>query len=105
MSPISTGTIGAINELRIAQNLMSLGWGVFRYLSPNNPTDLIATKGRSVLRVQCKSSLNGQFQNLRAGNSDLLAIIGPDGEIRYRARSKEVVKMFPSCGMVRKPKR
>ncbi len=103
---ISKGTIGAVNELRIATNLMTLGWGVFRCLSANNPYDLLITKGRTtVLKVQCKSSLNGQFQNLRAGNSDLLAIVGPDGEIRYRARTKKVSKMFPSCGIVRKPRR
>jgi Holliday junction resolvase len=102
---ISKGTVGAINELRIAQNLMSLGWGIFRCLSPNNPTDLIAVKGRTVLKVQCKSSLNGQFQNLRSGSNDLLAIIGQDGEIRYRARTKKVARMFPSCGIARPPKK
>jgi hypothetical protein len=101
---ISKGTVGAINELRIATNLMTMSWGVFRCLSANNPHDLLIVKGRTVLKVQCKSSLNGQFQNLRAGNSDLLAIVGPDGEIRYRARTKKVAKMFPSCGIVRKPK-
>jgi Holliday junction resolvase len=102
---ISKGTIGAINELRIAQNLMSLGWGVFRCLSPNNPTDLVAVKNRTVLKVQCKSSMNGQFQNIRAGNNDLLVLVGLDGELRYRARSKRVARMFPACGLVRKPKK
>jgi hypothetical protein len=101
---ISKGTVGAINELRIATNLMTMGWGTFRCLSANNPHDLLIVKGRTVLKVQCKSSLNGQFQNLRAGNSDLLAIVGPDGEIRYRARTKKVAKMFPACGIVRKPR-
>ena len=102
---ISKGTIGAINELRIAQNLMALGWGVFRCLSPNNPTDLVAVKNRTVLKVQCKSSMNGQFQNIRAGNNDLLVLVGLDGELRYRARSKRVARMFPACGLVRKPKK
>jgi hypothetical protein len=101
---ISKGTVGAINEIRIAVNLMTLGWSVFRSLSPNGPTDLIAVKGRTVLKVQCKSSLNGQFQNLRSGHNDLLAIVTA-GEIRYRARTKKVARMFPSCGIARPPKR
>ena len=104
MSSISKGTVGAINEIRIAVNLMTLSWSVFRSLSQNGPTDLIAVKGRTVLKVQCKSSLNGQFQNLRSGSNDLLAIVTA-GEIRYRARTKRVAKMFPSCGIVRKPKK
>ena len=104
MSSISTGTIGAINELRIASNMMALGWGIFRCLSPNNGTDLIAMKGRTILKVQCKSSAKGQYQNIRAGNNDLLVLVGLDGELRYRARTKHVAKMFPACGLVRKPK-
>jgi len=103
---ISKGTVGSMVELRVAINLMGLGWSVYRNLSVNGAVDLIASKGRNtVLKIQVKSSLNGQFQNLRAGNCDLLAIISrDDGEIRYRARTKRVAKMFPSCGIVRKPK-
>jgi len=102
---ISKGTKGAVNELRISANLMTLGWSVFRCLSPNSSVDLVALKGRTVLRVQVKSSLNGQFENLRQGANDLLGIVGQDNEIRYRARTKKVAKMFPSCGLARPPKR
>jgi len=103
---ISTGTRGAIVELRVSSNLMALGWQVYRNLSPNGTTDLIAVKNRHTLRVQCKSSLNGQLRNLRAGANHLLAIVGADdGEIRYRASSKRVARLFPSCGLVRRPKR
>ncbi len=59
---ICKGTVGAINELRIATNLMTMSWGVFRCLSANNPHDLLIVKGRTVLKVQCKSSLNGSFK-------------------------------------------
>jgi hypothetical protein len=103
--PISTGTVGAVNELRIANSLLLLGWSVYRALSPNSPYDLVATKGRrTVVRIQCKSSLNGQYQNLRIGNADLLAI-ATSGEIQWRARSKKIAKLFPACGIARKPKR
>ena len=105
MRAISKGTKGAVNELRISANLMALGWSVYRCLSPNASADLLAKKGRVVLSVQCKSSLNGQYENLRQGSNDLLGIIGPDNEIRYRARSKRVARMFPSCGLARPPKR
>jgi len=102
---LSTGTRGSIAELRVAANLMSLGWSVFKNLSPNGSTDLIAVKGSChTLRVQCKSSLNGQLRNLRAGRNHLLAIVD-NGEIRYRATSRRVARLFPSCGLVRRPKR
>jgi hypothetical protein len=103
---ISKGTKGSIAELRIAANLMALGWQVFRNLSPNGSTDMVGVKGRVILKIQVKSSLNGQYQNLRAGNNQLLAIIGSDdGEIRYRAASRAIARMFPSCGLIRKPKK
>src|SRR5437764_3078162 len=102
---VSKGTKGSIVELRIAANLMSLNWQIFKNLSPNGATDLVGIKGRVTLRIQVKSSLNGQLKNLRAGNNQLLAIIGPDGEIRYRAASKSIARMFPACGLVRRPKR
>jgi len=73
---ISKGTKGSIAELRIAANLMSLNWQVYRNLSPNGATDMIAVKGRTVLKIQVKSSMNGQYKNLRAGSNQLLAIIG-----------------------------
>ena len=104
MATPSTGTRGAINELRVSANLMSLGWSVYRSLSPNAAADLIAVKGRTVLRVQVKSSLFGQYENIRQGNNDLLAILY-DGEIRYRARSKKVANMLPACGLARPPKK
>lgn len=100
---ISNGTVGAINELRVCVYLMTLGWSCFRAYSPNSAADILASKGRNILRVQVKSSLNGQWTNLRAGNNDLLAIV-TDGEIRLRAGSKRIAKLFPVCGLVRKPK-
>jgi len=102
---ISKSTKGSIAELRVATNLMSLGWSVYRNVSPNGLVDMIALKGRTVLRVQVKSSLNGQHEHLRQGNNDLLGIIDADGQIRYRALSKRVCRMLPACGLARKPKR
>jgi hypothetical protein len=63
----------------------------------------LASKGRTILRVQVKSSLNGQWTNLRAGNNDLLAIV-TDGEIRLRASNKKTARLLPVCALVRKPK-
>jgi hypothetical protein len=100
---ISTGTVGAINELRVCVYMMSLGWSCFRAYSPNSSADILASKGRTILRVQVKSSLNGQWTNLRAGNNDLLAIV-TDGEIRLRASNKKTARLFPVCALVRKPK-
>jgi hypothetical protein len=81
MSSTSKGTLGAVNELRLAANLLSLGWQVSRNLGPNGARDLLAVRGRAILCVQCKSSLNGQHKWFRSGGNDLLVIVGADGEL------------------------
>src|SRR5229473_8104615 len=74
MSELSSGTKGAMAELRVAIHLMGLGFHVARMLSPNLPTDLYAAKGRRILRVQVESTLSlNQLKNLRNGGNDLFA--------------------------------
>jgi len=102
---LSSGTKGAIAELRVAIYLMGLGFHVARMLSPNSPTDLYAAKGRRILRVQVKSTLSlNQLKNLRNGGNDLLAVL-VDGELHYRALDRRVQALVPGSILARRPKR
>lgn len=56
-SPISGHTKGAIQELRIAIDLMNKGFHVFRSLSPSCPCDLVAMKDGISHLVEVKSGI------------------------------------------------
>ena len=104
MKKLSPGTVGASSELRVAIYLLSLGWDVHRSLSPNGSTDLVAIRGRRILRVQVKSTLSlSQSKNLRAGRNHLLAVV-VGGELHFRAINKRVAAMIPGCTLARKAK-
>ena len=51
----STATMGAIQELRVAVDLMSRGWAVFRALSPSSPFDLAIYKDKKMLRLEVRT--------------------------------------------------
>jgi hypothetical protein len=87
---LSKGTLGAVNEIRVALYMMILGWQLFRSISPNDSVDLVAIKGRTVLKVQVKASFHGQYKHLRSGNNDLLAIVTAGDQIRFRPLFPEV---------------
>jgi len=92
-------------ELRIACHLMSLGFQVCRNLSPNGSCDLVALRGRRVIRVQVKSTLSiNSFMNLRNGKNELLAVL-VDGEIHYKAINRRVAAMVPGCVLARRPRK
>lgn len=63
---LSTGTLGAIGELRVAADLMQQGYLVGRNLSPNGIADLIAWKPDELLLVEVKSYVTDQV--LRAAD-------------------------------------
>jgi hypothetical protein len=104
---LSKGTKGSLAELRVSCHLIGLGFMVFRNLSVNGPTDLLAIKGRNrqVIRVQVKSTLSmAQLKNLRNGGNDLLAVlVGAD--IHYRATTRRIANMVPGCTLARRPKK
>ncbi len=49
---LPTGTVGALNELRVSTDLMLRGWSVFRSLSPSSQCDLVLLKNEKVVRVE-----------------------------------------------------
>jgi hypothetical protein len=53
---LSTGTAGAIGELRVSVDLMSRGFNVFRALSPNAPCDLLASKGSKQFDIEVRTA-------------------------------------------------
>ena len=105
MSELSKGTKGSLAELRVSCHLIGLGFHVFKNLSVNGPCDLIAVKGRRIVRVQVKSTLGmNQFKNLRQGGCELLAVL-VNGEIRYRGINRRVTSLVPGCILARRPKK
>ncbi|MCL5984195.1 MAG: hypothetical protein JRN35_04845 [Nitrososphaerota archaeon] len=96
---ISSGTAGAVEELRVSQDLMARGFHVFRNMGPNGPVDLMAlsprgrvyllqvTAGRKKGRGKCGGY--SPHANVRVWN--VLAVSYPD-RVRYQTRDgKEMV--------------
>lgn len=89
---ISCGTVGAISELRVATDLMSNGFHVFRALSPSCPCDLAIVKGSKLVRVEVTSGTltiygkktQSALKLRRLGiHFELLAHVYRDGTIEY----------------------
>jgi hypothetical protein len=107
MGELSKGTKGSLAELRVSCHLIGLGFHVYKNLSVNGPTDLLAVRGRSrrIIRVQVKSTLSmGQLKNLRNGGNDLLAVL-VGGEIYYRALNREIQRLVPGALLARRPRK
>ncbi len=84
---LSTGTVGALSELRVAIDLMLRGFHVYRAQSPAAPVDLMIFKnGELPLKVEVKTGheRNGHLYipPLKTNNHDILAIATPT-EIHY----------------------
>lgn len=70
--------VGAANELSVAADLIRRGYDVFRNMSPNGQTDLLAMRDGIVLRVQVKSA-----HVARAESNDVLAVY-KQGNLTYK---------------------
>ena len=85
---ITGGLKGAMNEYLVSVDLMKRGFTVYRNMSPNGMTDLIATRTISdkellVIFVQVKSNRGGINQREKRQN-DILAVVNDDNTILYR---------------------
>lgn len=89
---IAPGTVGAINELRVAIDLLKRGFDVYRALSPASPCDLVIFKNGSMLRIEVKTGYirTGLTESSlfvappkRDDSFDILAIVLPE-EILYQ---------------------
>lgn len=52
----TSATTGAISELRVAVDLLTKGYNVFRALSPSCPCDLAILKDSQLLKVEVRTS-------------------------------------------------
>ena|SRR5271157_3797243 len=73
---------GARFEIIIAADLMRQGWVVFRSLSPIGRTDLIALKHNTLVKIQCRSTLNS-WNKAFEGNDVLAVVDAGGGPVRY----------------------
>ena len=53
---ISTGTVGAIQELRVSVDLLSKGYEVFRALSPSCSCDLLVKKNNKFFSIEVRTA-------------------------------------------------
>lgn len=78
---LSSGTVGAMNELVVAADLMQKGYNVFRALSPSCPYDLIVGRGDCIKRVEVTTGQvnmkTNHISHARKDNtkSDIVAVV------------------------------
>lgn len=90
------GLRGAISELSACADLMERGFLVFRAVAPHGPYDVIAAKGRDVLRVEITTGTilaDGRISYPRherhAKAFDVIAVTTPPGSVSYFTPSGE----------------
>jgi len=66
---LATGTVGAIGELRVAIDLMSKGFDVFRALSPAASCDLLVMKEGKLFDIEVKSAARSPVTGKIYGSS------------------------------------
>jgi Holliday junction resolvase-like predicted endonuclease len=89
---LPAATIGTISEMIVCQDLLRLGYYVFRSVSPNSPFDVIASKNGSLIKIEVRTAskkIDGSLNvNKKTGhendmyNTIAAVFIGP-GEIKY----------------------
>lgn len=89
---VSSGTVGAISELRAAVDLLSKGYEVFRSVSQSCSCDLAVLKSGKLIRVEVRTGYESRTGNITfprnprdEGRSDCYAIVLPN-RIEYRPK-------------------
>ena len=82
-------TVGLLNELRVAIDLLSKGYEVFRAMSQQSSCDLAVLKNGSLLRIEVTTTVRqagGGVAYPKKDNNrfDLLALVSREGDILYR---------------------
>lgn len=77
-----------MSELKVAVDLLSRGYGVFRALSPSSPCDLAILQDSKLIKVEVKTghytSAGKVFRPyLSNHNYDILALVMADDKIIY----------------------
>lgn len=94
---LSTGTVGAIGELRVASDLLAKGVEVFRALSPSCSCDLAVLKNGMLKRIEVRTAYRQKDGTVRyckvSTRADILARVLPD-EIIYEDTETNVIISF-----------
>jgi hypothetical protein len=79
---MSTGTIGAIGELRVCVDLLTKGYEVFRAVSPSCSCDLLVYKEGVATRIEVRTAYRTKSGNVYHPNqhirAETLAAVLPD---------------------------
>ena len=90
---VNTGTVGAISELKVAIDLMSKGYKVFRALSPMCSCDLAVLKDKTLLRVEVTTGhFNGHYSSNKTLSYD-----------RHDPKNFDIIAVVTSQGILYKP--
>lgn len=74
---VRSNRVGAASELIVCSNLLRQGWDVFRAVNSDSPFDLVAVRGKTILRVEVRTSLSavGALTCDKRGEYDIIAIV------------------------------
>jgi len=100
LSGLSSGTVGAINELRASVDLLRRGYSVFRALSPACPCDLVLLRNGDVFRVEVTTGHNSSNGRLYYPKKDpqlydILAVVTSDSIIYFTEHTDLKVALIP----------
>jgi hypothetical protein len=86
-SRVNTSTKGALKELVVTIDLLARGYDVFRAINPSCSCDLVATKGKSFIRIEVTTARKYKekitYPPHNSLNYDLLAAVFDDTSIVY----------------------
>jgi hypothetical protein len=91
------GVRGARNEIICVLDLLRQGFTVYRNIAPHGHVDVLAIKRGRVVKVQVKAEVGRH--GLR--RNDVLAVVTPDGLLRYRVRNRKMARLFEEARVVR----
>lgn len=85
---IPTGTVGAVGELKVAIDLLSRGFEVYRNLSPHGSADLITIRNNEIHSIEVRSGYripNGTLCYSKKHKAQIIAVVIGD-EIVYEPK-------------------
>lgn len=88
---LAKGDIGAVTELMVCADLVRSGHDVYRAVTQSSPADIIVWANERPYRIEVKAAqvnpesgrwIHGASQ--KTGKFDILALVAPSGQIRYK---------------------
>lgn len=99
---LKPGQVGAIAELAVSAAMLAKGLEVYRAVNPHAPFDLVYVDGGRLVRVEVKCAVvttSGRIRcptlHRQAGAFDILAVLMPDGSVRFKPLSEITTPEYP----------